>query len=252
MAKPNCTKLVSEIINPSTFVFSKDGKFSKILASDLSPNHPIYDELSVSDIIKIGYRRGHNDGYSEARELNASILNMRDSEKESILKLLASQSGTQQQDGACHFSAEDTGDQAGVVESEQSDINESKTAPTVSRTFLEQPQIKKTLPEHQVNFEISEMTNFLDRVLAAIIDGSVDKVVPGIAVLLDQLVEIPEYHSGVTRQSIYVRSSYETNPIIYIESGTSIHLQNTNLPKPSTTNTNANNLLSSLTQVHSC
>ena len=192
MAKPNCTKLVSEILNPSAFVFSKGGKISKIHTSDLAPNQPIYDELSVSDIVKIVYRRGHNDGYSEARELNASILNMMDSEKESILKLLASQSGTQQQDGACHFSAEDTGDQAGVVESEQSDINESKTAPTVSRTFLEQPQIKKILPEHQVSFDITDMTNFLNRVLASFFDGSADKVTPALAVLLDQLVGIPE------------------------------------------------------------
>ena len=193
MAKPNCTKLVSEIINPSAFVFSKGGKISKILASDLSPNHPIYDELSVSDIIKIGYRRGHNDGYSEARELNASILNMRDSEKESVSKLLANQrGGTNQPDTMCHFSAQTAKDQASNPDTEQSDISDLKTTPLASDAFLEQPQIKKILPEHQVSFEISEMTNFLNRVLASFFDGSADKVTPALAILLDQLVEIPE------------------------------------------------------------
>ena len=43
-----------------------------------------------------------------------------------------------------------------------------------------------------MSFEIKEMANFLNRVLASVIDGSVEKVVPALAVLLDQLVEIPE------------------------------------------------------------
>ena len=68
----------------------------------------------------------------------------------------------------------------------------TEPGPTAPNAFLEQPQIMKILPQHQVSFDITDMTNFLNRVLASFFDGSADKVTPALAVLLDQLVEIPE------------------------------------------------------------